>query len=370
MLNNIEKKNTKVEVVISFDTTSSMYVCLTQVRRNVEETVRKLHKDISGIKIGIIAHGDYCDNPVLGGNSYVIKSLDLTDDVNKICGFVKTVGITDGGDLEECYELALNEARQMSWTRGSSKVVVLIGDNIPHSVNYPLNVKKLDWRNELGLLIEAGVSVYAVQALGGTYPQATPFYQEVAKTTGGFHLSLDQFSHVRDTILAICYRQAGNENLKKFEKEVQSAGRMNRSLDATFAAMLGRAPSSSFKTRALDAVDPGMFQVLKVDRDVSIKEFVEENGLNFAPGKGFYEFTKPEDIQSYKEVILQEVTSGDMFSGTRARQMLGLPNTDAKRFSPRNIGPYRAFVQSSSYNRKLKAGTHFLYEVDAITASI
>lgn len=365
------KVNKKVEVVISFDTTGSMYPALTQVRKEVEATVRRLHKDIPEIRIGVIAHGDYCDNPSLGGNSYVIKSLNLTEDVNAICNFVQNVGLTNGGDLEECYELALNESRAMSWTRGSSKVVVLIGDNIPHPPTYPLNVKKLDWRNELGLLIEAGVSVYAVQALGATYPQATPFYQEVAKTTGGFHLSLDQFSHVRDTILAICYKQAGDENLRKFEAEVQAAGRMDRSLDATFAAMLGRAPSASFKTRALDAVDPGKFQVLKVDRDISIKEFVEENGLSFAPGKGFYEFTKAEDIQNYKEVILQEVTSGDMFSGERAKEMLGLPKgTDVKRFSPKNIGPYRAFVQSHSFNRKLKAGTHFLYEVDVVAATV
>lgn len=362
------KQDKKVEVVISFDTTGSMYPALTQVRREVEATVRRLHKDIPNIRIGVIAHGDYCDNPALGGSSYVIKSLNLTEDVNAVCQFVQGVGVTNGGDLEECYELALNESRQMGWTRGTSKVVVLIGDNVPHPPTYALNVKQLDWRNELGLLIEAGVSVYAVQALGGTYPQATPFYQEVAKATGGFHLSLDQFSHIRDTILAICYKQAGNDSLVKFEKEVQAAGRMDRSLDATFAAMLGRAPSASFKTRALDAVDPGKFQVLKVDRDVPIKDFVTENGLAFAPGKGFYEFTKPEDIQSYKEVILQEVTTGDMFSGARARQMLGLADgVDAKKVSPKNIGPYRAFVQSNSLNRKLKAGTHFLYEVDVVT---
>ena len=357
-----------VEVVISFDTTGSMYPALTQVRREIESTVKRLYKDIRGIKIGIIAHGDYCDSPALGGGSYVIQTLDLTNDLNAVCNFVKKVGQTNGGDLEECYELAFNEARKFSWQKGTKKIVILIGDNVPHAPYYSLNVKRLDWRNELGLLIEAGIKVYALQALGGTYPQATPFYQEIAKTTGGFHLNLDQFSHIRDTILSVCYQQAGDDSLRKFEQEVQTAGRMDRSLDATFAAMLGRAPSATFKTRALDAVDPGKFQVLKVDRDVPIKDFVTENGLAFAPGKGFYEFTKPEDIQSYKEVILQEVTTGDMFSGARARQMLGLADgVDAKRVSPKNIGPYRAFVQSNSLNRKLKAGTHFLYEVDAVT---
>src|SRR5215468_12507605 len=82
-----------VEVVFSFDTTGSMYPCLTQVRRNVKSTVTRLFKEIPGIRIGIIAHGDYCDK----GSSYVTKTLDLTDDVSSITRFVERVGPTGGG---------------------------------------------------------------------------------------------------------------------------------------------------------------------------------------------------------------------------------------------------------------------------------
>lgn len=353
------KTDKKVEVVISFDTTGSMYPCLTQVRREVENVAKRLYQDIPDIRIGVIAHGDYCDS--IDPNSYVIKSLDLTNDLSKVVTFVQTVGKTDGGDSEECYELALNESRQMSWTKGSSKVVALIGDDIPHGPSYKLNVKKLDWRNELGLLIEGGVNVYAIQAL--SRPHATAFYQEVAKTTGGFHLNLDQFSHIRDMILAICFKQTGDEKLRQFEQEVVKAGRMDRGLDATFGALLGRAPSKSFKSKGLNSVDAGRFQVLKVDADTSIKDFVTDNGLAFGPGRGFYEFTKPEDVNNYKEVVLQEVTTGDMFTGKEARKILGLPENGDAHIVPKKIGPYRAFIQSHSYNRKLKAGTHFLYEV-------
>ena len=60
-----------VEVVFSFDTTGSMYPCLTQVRRHVKSTVTRLGEEIPGIRIGIIAHGDYCDK----GGTYVTKHL-------------------------------------------------------------------------------------------------------------------------------------------------------------------------------------------------------------------------------------------------------------------------------------------------------
>lgn len=95
------------QVVFSFDTTGSMHTCLTQARRSISETVKRLFKDIPDLKVGIIAHGDYCD----AGDPYVTKILDLTDDEDKIVRFVNGVGATGGGDAEECYELVLREAR-------------------------------------------------------------------------------------------------------------------------------------------------------------------------------------------------------------------------------------------------------------------
>ncbi len=50
-----------IDLLFSFDTTGSMYPCLTQVRRYVEQTTKDLFKFIPNIRIGIIAHGDYYD---------------------------------------------------------------------------------------------------------------------------------------------------------------------------------------------------------------------------------------------------------------------------------------------------------------------
>jgi hypothetical protein len=41
-------------------------------------------------------------------------------------------------------------------------------------------------------------------------------------------------------------------------------------------------------------------------------------------GRGFYEFTKPETVQKYKEIILMD-KNGDMFEGDYARELLNLP---------------------------------------------
>lgn len=345
----------KVEVVFSFDTTGSMYPCLTQVRRKVKSTVTRLAEEIPGIRIGIIAHGDYCDK----GSTYVTKHIDLTDNIDKICHFIETVGQTGGGDAPECYELVLHEVQSLGWSKDSAKTFVLIGDDVPHPpAHSPL---KLNWRDELKAVNGKGIAVYGVQALNRSH--ATKFYTELAEKSGGYHLSLDQFAHITDMVLAICYKQSSDDQLQQYEQEVSKQGRMNRSLNKMFNTMLQRKGKAEFGETDLHAVPPGRFQVLDVDSDTPIKKFVEDNGAAFKKGRGFYEFTKVETIQGYKEIILMD-KSGDFYEGEKAREMLGLPIGESARIKPTSLEKYAVFVQSTSVNRKLVAGTRFLYEVE------
>ncbi|MFN7852707.1 MAG: vWA domain-containing protein [Dolichospermum sp.] len=137
-----------IEVVFSFDTTGSMYPCLTQVRKKIKQTVTRLMDELPLIKIGIIAHGDYCDQ----GSTYVTKIFNISDDVDAICDFVQNVEPTGGGDAPECYELVLHESQSLNWSESASKSLVLIGDDITHATAH--NQQKLNWRKELEKLSE------------------------------------------------------------------------------------------------------------------------------------------------------------------------------------------------------------------------
>lgn len=345
-----------IDVVFSFDTTGSMYPCLTQVRRKLKATVTRLLDEIPGIRIGIIAHGDYCD----AGRTYVTKHFDLSGDADKICDFVQTVQATGGGDAPECYELVLHEAQSLSWEADSNKALVLIGDDIPHA---PAQTpQKLNWRKEVDKLAEMEIPVYGVQALNRRH--ATPFYKELADRSGGFHISLDQFSYITDLFLAVCYQQASEDQLEAYEEEVLQEGRMSRGLNKMFNAMLNREGEVYHEEADLRSVTPGRFQVLDVDKNCAIKDFVLENGLTFQRGRGFYEFMKTETIQGKKEIVLMDRSTGDLFEGDAAREMLGLPKGETVRIKPANLEKYAVFVQSTSYNRKLIDGTRFLYEVE------
>lgn len=347
-----------VELVISFDTTGSMYPCLTQLRRSADKCVRRLFKEIPGLRVGVISHGDYCD----GKN--MISKLDLTDDEQKVVDFINSAPATGGGDLPEAYEVALNESRSMGWTAGKSKVVVLIGDDVPHEPNYPDNKKKIDWRNELKLLLEAGIHVYGVHAMPGIRKHSKKFYETIAKETGGFYLTLDQFQYITDMVLAVAYKQAGDEQLAKYEEEVVREKRMNKSLNNIFSTMLGRTVKVEARTDGLVPVPAGRFQILDVDKDSVIRDFVTSQGATFKPGRGFYQLTKSELVQEKKEVVLQEKSSGEFFTGDEARHMIGLEVGERAKIKPVFFDKYLVFIQSTSYNRKLIGGTKFLYEVD------
>jgi hypothetical protein len=367
-----------IDIVFSFDTTGSMYSCLGQVRRKVQQTCERLFKQIPNLHIGIIGHGDYCDG------KKVITIQELTDDIATIVDFVKTVPATGGGDAPEAYELVLHKVRSMNWRAGKSKVLVLLGDDVPHGPSYPQNKLKLDWRNELKLLLEAGINVHGVQCLARRH--ATHFYKEVAEVTGGFHLELHQFNAINDIVMAVCYQQDSEDALAKFEAEVEESGRMTDVVGACFDVMAGRpkrevrVTASSWRGSAsaasirasskididkLEPVHPARFQVLPIDAPVAIKGFVTDNGLSFKKGRGFYEFTKTVTVQPYKEVVLVDDGTGAMFSGADARTMIGLPKEGSGgnvKLRPGPLAGFTAFIQSTSVNRKLLAGTKFLYE--------
>lgn len=134
-----------IEICFSFDTTGSMSSCINEVKGKVQDLIQRLQADIPGIRIAVFAHGDYCDK-----HNYITKHIDFSTNVAELCEWVKNVGSTGGGDGDECYELVLKEVQSLSWTPGSQRALVVIGDADPHEPGYKYGGKtyRIDWRNE------------------------------------------------------------------------------------------------------------------------------------------------------------------------------------------------------------------------------
>lgn len=383
----------KIDLLVSFDTTGSMYPVLAQVRREVEQFVKTMFNDFTDLRLGIIAHGDYCDKD----DPYTIRVMDFTRDEKRLCEFVRETKPTYGGDADECYELVLHTAHNdLQWRDDAEHVLLMIGDASPHAPSYYDNKLNLDWKEEADKLRKIGVKVFSVHALAGYRSSSRAFYKTVAETTGGIYLTLDMFNEIVDLIKATCYQQGGEEKLNEFVTIIKDSGKMTRSMENNFKRLRGeevddfyetyrrdysssRRSSSSRKTSdgpvsikemdKLVPVVPGRFQIMTVDENCDIKSFVENNGIKFKKGRGFYELSKAETVQQYKEVIMMDRETGEMFNGSQVREELGLqPQSESggvkERIHKSAANKFRVFVQSTSVNRKLIAGTTFLYEVD------
>jgi hypothetical protein len=225
-----------MDVVVSFDTTGSMYGCLAAVRKGARALVERLFKEVPGLRMGVLAHGDYTD----AKSTYLLKKVDLTDDVGAVLKFIKGVPKTYGGDAPEAYEYALHEARGLAWREGVGRVLVMIGDEVPHKATDADNKDHLDWETELAALAAAGVKIYGVQAQAGKNRRNRKFYEALAEKTGGAYVPLENFKNVSDMLLGIALNERGEEHLSRYAAEVARARRMDKGLNAAYAAMLGR----------------------------------------------------------------------------------------------------------------------------------
>ncbi|XP_067664812.1 uncharacterized protein [Haliotis asinina] len=243
IMSSFDKGGRRVEVVFSFDTTGSMYGCLNEVRRKLRETCSRLITDIPSIRIGLMAHGDYFDQEY----EYVLRSVDLTADVQRLVTFAKNVPQTGGGDVPECYEWVLRKAQQLDWSEDSAKALVVIGDAEPHPPSY--TDQNINWRDELDLLTGMGVKVYGVNA--GRSGNAVHFYKELAERSGGCFLELRHLDVITDMFLAVCYRESNDEQLDAFEREIEEKGEMTEDKKEMFK-QLEEKPSPEAKAETKD----------------------------------------------------------------------------------------------------------------------
>ena len=94
-----------MDILFSFDTTGSMSYILDEVKGRLSDMIQRLQSDIPGIRLGVIAHGDYCDEQEF----YLEKHIDFTQNVVDLCNFVGGIKGTWVGDQDDCYELVLRK---------------------------------------------------------------------------------------------------------------------------------------------------------------------------------------------------------------------------------------------------------------------
>lgn len=349
----------KLDLVISFDDTGSMSSVRKQVRSQITHLVEELFKLIPNLRIGIVIHNDYCD-------SDLVQKLELTDNKQKIIEFVGRSSSNGGGDYKEAYAYVLNQIRQFSWD-AASKLAIVIADAEPHEKGArSAGVTELfDWKEESEELGKALIPIYSIQALGNR--SAIPFYEGMARLSNGTKLDLSQFSHITDYILAIANKQSGT--LDSFQ-DSKPEFKTNLAFRQMFNKLKGIADTVLSKEIDSKLEMLGKFQVVPVTSRIKIQDFVENMGLSYKRGKGYYQFIESEKIQANKEVIFVDKKTGETNFDTKwCREQMGVPYGTKATKSPKTIPQevsrqYDIFIQSNSFTRLLDPGTKFLYELD------
>lgn len=93
---------------------------------------------------------------------------------------------------------------------------------------------------------------------------------------------------------------------------------------------------------------------------IPVRDFIQQNNITFIKGNVYYELLKKETVRYNKQILVQDKTTGEIYGGVQARNLIGLPDNKDAKVIPGNHGKYIIYVMSTSINRKLGRGSRIL----------
>jgi Mg-chelatase subunit ChlD len=181
-----EKSQTKprIEVCFVLDTTGSMSGLIEGAKQKIWSIANELTrtKPAPEIRIGLIGYRDR-------GDEYVVKSFDLTTDIDAMYGHLQTFQAAGGGDAPESVNEALQEAvTKMSWSDDKSvlKTIFLVGDAPPH-MDYPDGPK---YPEVCKAAVKKDLVINTIQC--GNMVGTAGFWQDIAHASEGNYAAIAQ----------------------------------------------------------------------------------------------------------------------------------------------------------------------------------
>ena len=110
-----------------------------------------------------------------------------------------------------------------------------------------------------------------------------------------------------------------------------------------------------------------LFKEFKVETKCAVKKFTEAQGLEFVKGKVYYQLVKKETVQDYKNVVVKRRSDGECVIGDAVKPLLNITKGKLK-LDTEDHPDFDIFIQSTSYNRNLDAGTTMLYQIKDLDA--
>jgi Mg-chelatase subunit ChlD len=174
----------KIEVCFVLDTTGSMSGLIEGAKQKIWSVANEIAtaKPTPDIRFGLIGYRDR-------GDEYVVKTFDLTNDLDAIYGQLQSFRADGGGDTPESVNEALDAAvRNVSWSTNRSvlKLIFLVGDSPPH-MDYT-NAPK--YPDVCQAAMKQDLIINTIQC--GDNTETTLIWQEIAKRSEGSFAAIPQ----------------------------------------------------------------------------------------------------------------------------------------------------------------------------------
>jgi len=174
----------RIEVCFVLDTTGSMGGLIEGAKQKIWSIANEMisAKPTPELKLGLIGYRDR-------GDDYIVKSLQLTDDIDSIYAHLRDFKAEGGGDEPESVNEALAEAvEKMPWShdRKVLKIIFLVGDAPPH-MDYADGPK---YPELCRMAAKKDLIINTVQC--GSIAATTPIWKEIAKSSEGSYAAIAQ----------------------------------------------------------------------------------------------------------------------------------------------------------------------------------
>ena len=182
------QSKSRIEVCFVLDTTGSMGGLIEGAKQKIWSIANEMisAQPRPELKLGLIGYRDR-------GDEYVLKSFNLTDDIDAIYGHLREFQAGGGGDSPESVNEALAEAiHKMPWSSDNKvlKIIFLVGDAPPH-MDYPNGPKYPDLCREAA---KKDLIINTIQC--GEMAETKPIWQEIAKLAEGSYVGISQSGNV------------------------------------------------------------------------------------------------------------------------------------------------------------------------------
>jgi len=177
-------KKPQIEVCFVLDTTGSMGGLIEGAKQKIWSIANEMisAKSTPELKLGLIGYRDR-------GDEYVVKSFQLTDDIDSIYAHLRDFKADGGGDEPESVNEALAEAiEKMPWSQDRKvlKIIFLVGDAPPH-MDYADGPK---YPGLCRVAAKKDLIINTVQC--GSIAATTPIWKEIAKSSEGSYAAIAQ----------------------------------------------------------------------------------------------------------------------------------------------------------------------------------